>query len=168
VAKIEEGRQLYTPSQTNIDELLAATIEMEKPGAERKSIAIEYQKSAIPLPSVMADEQGLRLVFQNLINNAVRYTDTGGKIIIATEQLNKKTIRIQLEDSGIGMSQNEKGRVFTKFFRGETATRMETEGSGLGLFIVKNIIETHGGSIAFQTELGKGTTFIVTLPIGKA
>jgi PAS domain S-box-containing protein len=147
VAKIEEGRQLYTPGQTNIDELLAATIEIERPGAERKSIAIEYQKSAIPLPSVMADEQGLRLVFQNLINNAVRYTDAGGKVIIATEQLNKKTIQIRLKDSGMGMSQNEKGRVFTKFFRGETATRMETEGSGLGLFIVKNIIETHGESI---------------------
>lgn len=167
VAKIEEGRHLHTPGRTDIDELLTGTIEIENPAAERKSVAIQYHKPPEPLPAIMADAQGLRLVFQNLINNAIRYTGPGGSITITTQHVDKNTVQIRIQDTGIGMSETEKERVFTKFFRGRAATQMETEGSGLGLFIIKNIIESHGGGITFETELGKGTTFTVTLPVEK-
>jgi signal transduction histidine kinase len=70
-----------------------------------------------------------------------------------------------LRDSGIGIAKEDQSRIFSKFFRGAQAVRLETEGSGLGLFIVKNIIEAHGGKIWFDSEQGKGTTFYFTIPV---
>jgi len=70
-----------------------------------------------------------------------------------------------VQDSGIGIIKDQQSRIFTKYFRGTNALKMETEGTGLGLFIAKNIVETHGGKIWFTSEEGKGTSFFFTVPI---
>ncbi|PJB16018.1 hypothetical protein CO116_02800, partial [Candidatus Falkowbacteria bacterium CG_4_9_14_3_um_filter_38_19] len=77
----------------------------------------------------------------------------------------EKAIEFSIKDTGVGILKNQQSRVFSKFFRGANAIRMETEGSGLGLYIAKNIIEAHGGKIWFESEEGKGTTFHFTLPM---
>jgi signal transduction histidine kinase len=79
----------------------------------------------------------------------------------------KREIEFSVQDTGIGISEDQKKRIFMKFFRGANAVRMETRGTGLGLFITKNIVEAHGGKIWFESEEGKGTIFYFTLPLGK-
>ena len=73
-------------------------------------------------------------------------------------------MKISVQDSGIGIPKSQKGRLFSKFFRADNATKVQTDGTGLGLFMVKNVIDRHGGKIIVESEEGKGTTFIVTLP----
>ena len=77
----------------------------------------------------------------------------------------KKAIKFSIKDTGVGIPKDQQERVFTKFFRGANVMRMDTEGTGLGLFITKNIIEAHGGKIWFESEENKGTTFFFTLPV---
>jgi len=106
----------------------------------------------------------MRLAVQNLLDNAIRYTSPGGWVTISLKH-SKKEIEFSIKDSGVGVPKDQQKRVFSRFFRGTNVMRMETEGTGLGLYIVKNIIEAHGGKIWFESEEGKGTTFYFTLPI---
>ena len=79
----------------------------------------------------------------------------------------KNEVEFSIADNGVGIPKDQQQRVFTRFFRGVNVIRLETEGTGLGLYIAKNIIETHGGKIWFESEEGKGTTFYFTLPVKK-
>ena len=112
------------------------------------------------------DKQKMTLVLQNLLENAVKYTPEFGKIEIKVKN-NKDKLDISVKDNGIGIPEKDKEKLFTKFFRADNVVRMQTEGSGLGLFIVKNIIEMHGGQIKCKSEEGKGTEFIFDLPLKK-
>ena len=112
----------------------------------------------------MLDAEKAKLAFQNIIDNAVRYTSLNGQITISLKIVDKN-IEFSVEDSGVGVPENQQARIFTKFFRGANAVRMNTEGSGLGLFIAKNIVEAHGGKIWFKSEENKGTTFYISFPI---
>lgn len=98
-----------------------------------------------------------------MIDNAIHYTMPGGKVTVILTG-DKNEIKITVKDTGIGIPQNQQERVFSKFFRAANAMRVQTDGTGLGLFITKNIIEAHGGKIWFESEEGKGTTFYFTLP----
>ena len=113
---------------------------------------------------IYADEERLSLAISNLIENALRYTSMGGKIDIGIS-LEKDYAKTVISDTGIGIPKEEQKRVFSKFFRASNAIRLETEGTGLGLFIVRNIIKRHGGEISFVSEEGKGTIFTVLLPL---
>ena len=86
-------------------------------------------------------------------------------IFFSATRSEDNSLLVSIEDNGIGIAPEEKERIFTKFFRGANAIRLETEGSGLGLFIVKNIVEAHGGNIWFESTQGKGTTFHFTIPL---
>ena len=116
------------------------------------------------LDSIYIDKQKLGLVMQNLLENAVKYTPEFGKIEIDIES-GDNLIKVRVKDNGVGIPEKDKAKLFSKFFRAENVVRMQTEGSGLGLFIVKNIIKRHGGEIMVESEEGKGTEFVLTLPI---
>jgi signal transduction histidine kinase len=133
---------------------------------ERKKIKFEFKKPEKKLPEVKIDVEKIKLAIQNFLENAIRYTKPGGEVIISLKYLEGK-IEFSIKDTGVGISKDQQARVFTKFFRGANVIRMETEGSGLGLFIAKNIIEAHGGRIWFESEEGKGATFYFTLPVKK-
>jgi two-component system sensor histidine kinase VicK len=110
------------------------------------------------------------LAVQNLLDNAVRYTPPRGRITILLEIIkfhdrDEKDIIFSIKDTGVGIPKDQQPRVFTKFFRGANVMRMDTEGTGLGLFIAKNIIEAHGGKIWFESEERKGTVFYFSLPV---
>jgi signal transduction histidine kinase len=112
----------------------------------------------------MVDVEKIKLAVQNLIENAIKYTPNRGSIEVNL-RANKKEVELSVKDTGVGIPEDQKSRIFTKFFRGSNVVRIDTEGSGLGLFISKNIIEAHGGRIWFDSEEGVGTTFYFTLPV---
>jgi signal transduction histidine kinase len=109
------------------------------------------------------DPDSLQMIVGNLVENAFYYTPEGGKVEVHTSLFNG-TCKVVVADNGIGMSPEEQQGVFMKFRRGEEAVRTNARGSGLGLYIVKKIIEQHQGTITFVSKQGVGTTFTLTLP----
>jgi len=166
VTRIEEGRFLYKPILSDIGAICQFVINSYKEEIEKRGIKFEFKKPKKKLPKVMLDVEKMKLAIENIIDNALRYTQPGGEVTVSLK-LGKKEIELSVKDTGIGIPKDQQERVFTKFFRGANVIRMATEGSGLGLFITKNIIEAHGGKIWFESEEGKGTTFHFTLPVEK-
>jgi PAS domain S-box-containing protein len=164
VSRIEDGRNIYKPSLGDIEQLIKYFIDSYKSEAERKGVKLEFKKESRKVPKILFDSEKMKLVVQNLIENAARYTPPGGKVTVSLKN-DKKEVEIAVSDTGVGIPQNQQQRVFSKFFRAQNVIRMETEGTGLGLFITKNIIEAHGGRIWFESEENKGTTFHVALPV---
>lgn len=162
VTKIKEGKFLYKPVLSQIDELTESIIEVFKDEIKRKQIEFEFKKSK-KLPKILIDVEKIKLAIQNLIDNAIRYTLSGGKVIVSLKRI-KGGVKFSVKDTGVGIPKDQQKRVFSKFFRGKNVMRLETEGSGLGLFITKNIVEAHGGKIWFKSEEREGTTFYFTLP----
>lgn len=163
VTRIEEGRYLYKPVLADVGEICQFVINSYKGQIERKKIKFEFKKPEKKLPLVKLDVEKMGLAIENLLNNAISYTPPGGCVTISLNCENNK-LKFSIQDTGIGILREQQKRVFTKFFRGANAVRAETEGTGLGLFIVKNIIKAHGGEIWFESEENKGTTFYFTLP----
>jgi signal transduction histidine kinase len=112
---------------------------------------------------VLGDAERLSQLVSNLLDNAVRYGSKGGKIQVRLMRFNR-TVRLEVEDEGPGLRQEELQRIFERFYRGEAARRDNPDGTGLGLAIVKYLAEAHGGSVAVRSEPGLGSTFTVDLP----
>jgi len=164
VTRIEEGRYLYNLVSYDVCKIAKAVIARHKDRIAEKKIELSLQHPKCKLPEVMIDVEKMELAINNLIENAVRYTASGGKIIVSLKKTDDK-IEFSIKDSGIGIPRDQQKRVFEKFFRGSNAVKIETEGTGLGLFIAKNIIEAHGGRIWFESEEKKGTTFYFSIPL---
>jgi PAS domain S-box-containing protein len=116
-----------------------------------------------PSSVVVADSQLVRQVVLNLISNAIKYTPAGGRLRIRIEE-EQGSLRWEIQDSGIGIPESARQRLFQKFFRAENAQTIDTEGTGLGLYLVRLIIERFGGAVACDSVMGKGSTFRFTLP----
>jgi two-component system phosphate regulon sensor histidine kinase PhoR len=164
VTRIEEGRYLFRPTLTDLETVAQFVVNSNKEEIERRRIKVEIKKTEEKLPPVLIDVEKIRLAIQNLLDNAIRYSLTGGRVTIYLSR-GKKEIEFSIEDTGVGIPQDQQERVFGKFFRAANVMRMETEGSGLGLFIVKNVIEAHGGRVWFESKENKGSTFHFTLPV---
>ncbi|MFA5048882.1 MAG: HAMP domain-containing sensor histidine kinase [Patescibacteria group bacterium] len=134
--------------------------------AQERKLKLEIIKPAKKLPPILSNADFLEQALSNLVNNAIKYTAQGQvKIILSQDQDN---IIIKVEDSGVGIPLADQKKMFDKFARASNAVNMYTDGSGLGLFIAKKIIEAHkGGQISFVSQEGRGTTFTVTMPIIK-
>ena len=163
VARIEEGKYLYKPILTDIELVVKFVINSFKEEIKRKKLKFEFKKTEKKLPLVLIDVEKMRLAIQNLFDNAIRYTHPDGKVTVSLKRV-KKEIEVSIKDTGVGIPKDQQERVFTKFFRAANVMRMQTDGSGLGLFITKNIIEAHGGKIWFESEENKGSTFHFSLP----
>ncbi len=109
------------------------------------------------------DSRRLAQVVDNLISNAVKFTSPGGAVTIAVER-DGDALQLVVADTGVGIPADELGQVFSRFFRASTATRHAIPGTGLGLAISRALVEQHGGTIALQSEEGRGTRVTVTLP----
>ena len=164
VARIEEGRFLYKPVFTSLASIVENVLKSYNEQIKRKGINFVFDRPQESLSSVYIDVEKISLVIQNLIDNAIHYTPPKGNISISLKE-KEKIIEFSIKDTGIGIPQEQKERIFSKFFRASNAVRAETEGSGLGLFIAKNIIEAHGGKIWFKSKEGEGSTFYFSLPI---
>lgn len=163
VSKMESGRFGYDFVKTDIVDLAAKIVDGLQFKAKGKGVSLIFEKPAVVLPEITIDPQKIKMALGNLADNAVKYTLAGGRVLVAIED-KEPYLEISVRDSGIGIPKHQINRLFTKFFRGDNAVHLQTEGTGLGLFIVKNIIERHGGEIKVESEEGKGSVFRFTLP----
>ena len=136
------------------------------PAAQRRGITIVNQvKEDI---SASADPNRLRQVLSNLIDNAIKYGKNEGSIYISSSVLATKRIEVRIMDDGPGIPLDVQSRIFERFFRVDKARSRDQGGTGLGLAIVKHVVQAHGGDVRVESELGKGSTFIFTLPLAAA
>jgi signal transduction histidine kinase len=132
---------------------------------KRKKIKFVFNNPGQELPEIIADPEKIFIVIQNLLDNAVKYTPENGKIEIEIS-LKGKNVQFKIKDSGIGIPDSQKDRIFTRFFRASNVFNVKETGSGLGLSIVKEVIDDYGGRVWLESNSGKkGTTFLFTLPI---
>ena len=157
-----------TKEETDIEEIISYIIEQKKISADAKNIMLFFSDKRTYLKKIMGDRELLRLALSNLIGNSVKYTNNGGKIEIILYSTFRETI-IEICDDGIGIPQDELKNVFRDFYRSSLIRQKGIEGTGLGLTLVKQIIDTHNGKITVQSpsrlsdNVGPGTTFRIYL-----
>ncbi len=163
LARIERDKIEYTFKEINLGALLKGVLEEAAMALKQRGLASALNVAG-DLPRIEGDEEKLRQVFSNLLDNAIRYTPSG-KIEISASPKGKQ-VWVAIKDTGVGMSREDMGRIFDKFSRGKDASRVSTEGTGIGLYVAKRIAEDHGGKIRAESEgKGKGSIFWVELPI---
>lgn len=164
VAKFESGTFVLDKKNENIQDLINERIKMFEPQATTKKITISFHLEG-PIPPVYLDCIRIDQVLNNLISNGIKFTPSGGKVSIDAKTVGRN-VEISVSDTGIGIEKNLQDKIFSKFYQVKTPDRQgESDGSGLGLYIVKKIIDAHKGSIVLQSEAGKGTLMKFTLPI---
>ncbi len=170
VAKIEEGRFGYNFENIDIVAFLENAVGGFIGFAKNYGISISFNRppsltaGGQPI-MILADSKKLNIVISNILDNAIKYNVKNGQVIVDLQVLSDKPyVQISIKDTGIGVSSEDLSRLFSKFHRGENALKLQTEGSGLGLYIVKNIIFRHGGQIWAESILNRGTTFYFILP----
>lgn len=159
-----KNKHSYNLKMVNFEDLIKEVIDCEQEQIKKKEAQVKFENAKTNLPKIKVDKDKMFLAIQNIFNNAVKYCKIGGEVIIYL-QSDGKNLELKIKDDGIGISENEKSKLFTEFFRGENAKELDPMGSGLGLYIAKDIIEDHNGKIWFESKENKGTTFFVTLPI---
>ncbi len=165
VSKIEEGRFGYSFKQTNIVDFLNGILLNAQITAKKYGVKLYFAKGSDASLSVVVDPDRLGLALSNLIDNAIKYNVKNGSVTVRVEKLiGKPYIKISIKDTGIGIPPQDMKKVFTKFFRAENVIKKETDGSGLGLYITKNIINRHGGTIWAESTVNRGTSFYFTIP----
>ena len=147
--------------EVDLSALVSHVVEHIRPQAERADITISA--SVEPGLRVAGSVDQLQQVFVNLIDNAVTYTKAGGRVDVAAERVGRMVVT-RVSDTGIGILSEHLGRIFERFYRVDKGRSRASGGTGLGLSIVKHIAESHGGSVAVESEYGRGSTFTVSLP----
>lgn len=163
VARIEQNRLGIKPEKTDLVAVVQELIKEYAALANASNIKIILEADN-NLPLIWADRQKIKLVLQNLLENAIQYTKGQGETQVRLKRQNKN-VRCEIQDNGVGIPKEEQGQVFQKFFRSQNIMKYQTEGTGLGLFIAKAIIEASKGKIGFQSQEGSGSIFWTELPI---
>ncbi|MFH1522572.1 MAG: HAMP domain-containing sensor histidine kinase [Patescibacteria group bacterium] len=163
ISRIEEGKLDFKPKMINLGEIIKNNIKNVYPLAKAKNCIISF-KSLGSIPPLFLDPLKIEQVINNLISNAIAYNIRKGKVEVSLKRRGGNII-FCCQDTGVGIPDSEKKKVFKKFYRSESAFSVNTVGSGLGLFISKAIVEKSGGRIWFESKKGKGTAFFFTLPI---
>jgi len=158
--------QKYNFEKIDITELIDISIFDFIGEASAKGIEIIFLTPEKKIPSVKGDKEKIRVVFQNLLENAIKYSNANGKIFITLKE-EKDFIEVSVKDNGIGISEEGKKKIFEKFYRDPEAQKKEVIGSGIGLFTTKKIVEDHEGKIWFESSKDEGTTFFFTVPVLK-
>ncbi len=164
LSKLETGKIEFEPKPTSLKELITEVVEELRINAEKKGLFLKFEQSEEQLPELIVDREKLRQVILNVVDNAIKYTQRGG-VTIKLKRINDRA-KIEISDTGEGMTKEEIDNLFQMFSRGSIGTQLHTEGAGLGLYIAKRFVEMHQGKIwAESPGKGKGTTFVIHLPI---
>jgi two-component system phosphate regulon sensor histidine kinase PhoR len=164
LARIESDDVAFDIRAVDVGEVVAECIEDRFDVATSKGLALEMKA---PAKSVIAraEHEGLRTILSNLIENAINYTPSGGRIEVSWDTRGAD-VEIVVADTGVGIAKEHQSRVFERFFRVDRARSRAVGGTGLGLSIVKHLVQAFDGRIELESEQGRGSRFIVTLPIG--
>ena len=163
IAAIEAGKRTFLPEPLAIEGLLLNCLRNIGKAADDKNIETSFNASD-DLPYLNSDRRSVTQIFQNLLSNALKFTDPGGRIDLDVSLLNKAMV-IVVSDTGIGIPADKLELVLEPFVQVETDPLLSRQGSGLGLSIVKSLVETLGGQMDIESEIGKGTSISVTLPL---
>jgi len=163
VSRIETAKLPLKKQEFSLEDLINNLIKEFEPFAKASNVEIKFEPEK-NLPKVFSDPSQLRLVIENLLDNAIRYVREKGQVEIKLKKRDKD-LYFEIKDTGVGIPREDQKYIFQKFFRSENILRYQTQGSGLGLYISKAIVERSGGKIGFKSEEGKGSTFWFTIPI---
>jgi len=166
VSRIEEGRFGFNMERKDFVHIVQKVYKRFKDMAKNKGIDFSLYLPKEKLPLLDIDEEKIGIALENFIENAIKYTSPAGIVSVTVKEENER-ISVVISDTGIGIPKDQTSRVFKKFFRAKNAQLFQTSGTGLGLYVSKNIIQNHDGEVYFTTEENKGSVFTFTLPIPK-
>jgi signal transduction histidine kinase len=175
LAKIEAGKMEVRPAPLRVESVVSAQCDMVRPLAERKRIELSYEVGS-GLDAVVQDQPKVQQVLANLLSNAVKFTPEGGRVAVRAEAepVAESAVphwRLEVVDTGVGIAEEDRQTIFEKFRQGRTfqagddAMTREFSGTGLGLSIVRELCRLLGGDVEVESQLGRGSTFIVRLPV---
>jgi len=163
LSKIETKEFQLKMETISLPNLVDDIIDFVKKPAEKKRISLSRHDMPSSLV-VRADRSYLEQILINLLDNAIKYTPEGGKVIVSAVEKDSENIQFSIEDNGIGIPKEDLSRIFERFYRVDKGRSKELGGTGLGLSIVKHLVQAHGGRVWVESQLGKGSTFYFTLP----
>lgn len=166
VSRIEQGRIDLKPEKFSFVNLAKDIINEVRPLARKNNISLNLDAME-NLPEAWVDPSRIHLAFQNLLENAIKYTGEGGTVRAVLKKQGNY-LRSEIIDTGVGIPLDEQDRVFQKFFRSDNVKKNQVEGTGLGLFIVKAIVEMSKGKVGFESKENEGSAFWFTIPIAKS
>jgi PAS domain S-box-containing protein len=162
LAQVEAGKLMLELGEVDLDDVVAESVEAAKPIADEKRI--ELRASVDPVPLMAGDRSRLAQVLDNLVSNALKFTTEGGSVEVRVSSAGDEAV-VEVVDTGIGIAAEEQAQLFDRFYRSTEATERAIPGTGLGLTIVKAIVERHGGTIEVESTEGEGTTMRMRLPV---
>lgn len=155
-----DGMRLTNVGDVNLAAIAASSAERFQTQTKNHKLIVDFSED---FPIIQGDETRLRQVIDNLINNAIKYSPKGGEVRI-TGRFGENTVTLEVSDQGVGLAADEQERIFERFYRVDDALSRKTQGTGLGLYLARAVVEAHGGHIAVESQPGKGSTFRITLP----
>lgn len=160
---LELGKHSFDFKEVNLLVILKDVVNDLRPNAEEKKVKLEFHYDD-GIPKIRASAERLQDIFFNLIDNAIKYTKAEGSVVVRLSD-DIEHIRVSVKDTGMGIPTEHIPKLFTRFSRADNARRVDPDGSGLGLYIVKRIIEVLGGTIEVHSAEGEGTEFLVSFPL---
>ncbi|MCF8029668.1 MAG: response regulator [Desulfohalobiaceae bacterium] len=165
LSRVEAGSAYTEVQRVDLREMLNSQVDFFRDRAVEKDQELSFEASGEEQPIVEADPRALESVLSNLIGNAVKYTPEQGRIAVRLGPVQDGQVRVEVEDNGIGIEEKEQSRIFERFYRSKNKQTRNISGTGLGLPIVKGILDDMGGSISLRSQYGQGSTFVVQLPV---
>jgi two-component system phosphate regulon sensor histidine kinase PhoR len=162
IAKLEAGKFVQHQVPTDIGKIIEEIVVLMEPRAQEQGIVLTH--SLLNLSPVQADPKRIEEIFNNLISNAINYSPQGGRVTVSAKGLGEY-MEIRVEDTGVGITQEELPKIFDKFYRVKNPKTRQVIGTGLGLAIVKGVVDAHQGSIQVESVPDEGTSFKILLPI---
>lgn len=164
ISRIEQGRKELNWEKSNYGLVCKELVDALQPLAKNKNLELTFEQEG-DIDDSYLDPKNFYQVINNFVDNSIKYT-AEGSVKVTVEQ-KKDVVEIKVDDTGIGMTEEEKKNLFTQFSRGEDATHMFANGSGLGMFVAHAILKQHGGDVSVESEKGRGTTFTLSVPVYK-
>ncbi len=166
VSRVQEGKLHLDLIAVDLSSLVEEVVDASRSLMTNNDISFHLEVVNGPIPRLKLDKVKVRRAIQNILSNAIKYTPRGGRVDVMIKR-DSKEVLCSIADTGVGIPPDQQPHIFERFFRGGNITRIEPDGTGLGLYIAKSMIEAHGGKIWFESAEGRGTIFYFSLPIDR-